>query len=766
MSEEDLSKIIKDHFKIKDGNLSINIKDKIIKIFHVGVQYENKEEKPNFVIDVGSIKSSHEVKQDTYHVIFDKEKKEYYYPILNDYTFNFTNCIFEKQFQIASNTTPIIFKSFNFKNCIFKGSIYCVALQFSSLTFESCKFHSFTHFYNLYSKDASSKTAESTNDKAKLVFLNCVFSGKTFFDNIPDDSRFQVSIRLKKATFERDISFKNIEFANDVDFTEAKFKGEAKFEDTKFKNKVDFRCTEFENKVDFTGSEFEGEVDFSEAKFEKHTEFSNNIFKGKVNFRDAKFKNEIGFIKTNFESEVDFENISFNAETPFKKVAFSSAITLDDKFENNHLIFNEVVFDEIEIDKNFFKDKEVKFKNCTFKKNLSLSEIIFEKKISFATCTFKGDVYFDDSTFNNYAEFYASIFEKVASFYGAIFKKIPNFSTCYFKEPRATNLVGIDIGELDFNSVEKYIKDSKDKQKETKCARNLKDSFRTIKDILMIKNNILDAQEWHKLELYAQEKEIESKRKSSKSNAESNDENSISLWVNQHLLRLYRITSLHHTDFTRIFNFTVLTIILYGLFLFIVKTTLDYVTPNQLCPICFIVPALLLYCAIIVLSLYLYTFKSPYIISNPILMVIAIAFVVLLKPQLINPFIGAFSSDKFYESRLEKFLNNTDTNTIINLAEMLKNNPSPTQSDKTTLTKINAARTFISTNKEKINQLPKESHSTLQSNKNLIELSKAIYQDEIMSGIVKSSSILYSIILLLCIFSLQKTARKNSIIPS
>ena len=30
MSEEDLRKIIKDHFKIKDGNLSINIKDKII----------------------------------------------------------------------------------------------------------------------------------------------------------------------------------------------------------------------------------------------------------------------------------------------------------------------------------------------------------------------------------------------------------------------------------------------------------------------------------------------------------------------------------------------------------------------------------------------------------------------------------------------------------------------------------------------------------------------------------------------------------------
>lgn len=43
---------------------------------------------------------------------------------------------------------------------------------------------------------------------------------------------------------------------------------------------------------------------------------------------------------------------------------------------------------------------------------------------------------------------------------------------------------------------------------------------------------------------------------------------------------------------------------------------------------------------------------------------------------------------------------------------------------------------------------------------------EVINQDEIIQNTIKSTSVLYGIILLLCIFSLQKTARKNSIVPS
>ncbi|EHE5590889.1 hypothetical protein JMR41_001808 [Campylobacter jejuni] len=49
---------------------------------------------------------------------------------------------------------------------------------------------------------------------------------------------------------------------------------------------------------------------------------------------------------------------------------------------------------------------------------------------------------------------------------------------------------------------------SADKYK-LRCAKNLKDSFRVLKDVLITQNNTLEAQEWHKLELYAKEKELE-----------------------------------------------------------------------------------------------------------------------------------------------------------------------------------------------------------------------------------------------------------------
>ena len=52
------------------------------------------------------------------------------------------------------------------------------------------------------------------------------------------------------------------------------------------------------------------------------------------------------------------------------------------------------------------------------------------------------------------------------------------------------------------------------------------------------------------------------------------------------------------------------------------------------------------------------------------------------------------------------------------------------------------------------------------TNDNILNALKVIYIDKTKIDILKTTNIIYSIILLLCIFSLQKTARKNSIIPS
>ncbi|ECL0062524.1 pentapeptide repeat-containing protein, partial [Campylobacter jejuni] len=164
------------------------------------------------------------------------------------------------------------------------------------------------------------------------------------------------------------------------------------------------------------------------------------------------------------------------------------------------------------------------FSNCYFKNEVYFKNNEF-KQVFFRNSKFNDNVYFNNSVFKDYTDFHECEFEKTACFYGVRFDKAPNFSACYFKEPKAVNLINVDIDKLDFKSLEQYIKDKyqdetcENKQEITeeqrnnncklKCAKHLKDSFRVIKDILITQNNTLEAQEWHKLELYVKEKELE-----------------------------------------------------------------------------------------------------------------------------------------------------------------------------------------------------------------------------------------------------------------
>ena len=83
-------------------------------------------------------------------------------------------------------------------------------------------------------------------------------------------------------------------------------------------------------------------------------------------------------------------------------------------------------------------------------------------------------------------------------------------------------------------------------------------------------------------------------------------------------------------------------------------------------------------------------------------------------------------------------------------------------------TELNSAKALIIANKENLLKL---NDANLNITKEVLgekytELLKTINQDKITENTIKSTSVLYGIILLLCIFSLQKTARKNSIVPS
>ncbi|HEG0972604.1 TPA: pentapeptide repeat-containing protein [Campylobacter jejuni] len=540
----------------------------------------------------------------------------------------------------------------------------------------------------------------------------------------------------------------------------------------------------------------------------------------RLNFSHCEFESKVSlrFLKDNkykeFHNGVDFSNCIFKNEVDFSYFVSGTPLP-DNKYYNNA--------------------QNTLFKDC-----------IFENKVDFHNSKITNNIYFNNAHFKDYVDFHECEFEKTVNFYGVIFEKAPNFSACYFKEQKAVNLINVDIDKLDFKSLEKYIEDNyKDEsyKNETKgiqdekeifkiqneyrlrYAKNLKDSFRVIKDVLITQNNTLEAQEWHKLELYAKEKEnhINLSVKDREKNADIFK--NILIWFNCVLLNVYRNTSDHHNDFLKILNFTVGMIVLYGVFIFFCQACIEPYSKffNELkSSVIFIIIGILVFlCCImfyfnrkksifaksiffiiamvfIVLYLVTYFYKTNeyktilylvmyYILSIYIcyfffnikniifnivfkfMLYLVFLFFLINSSQLINPFTGVFSSDKLYESKFEKRLNDLNTSAIVNLASILQNDFNLHLKDQNiSFTELNSAKALIIANKENLLKL---NDANLNITKEVLgekytELLKIINQDKITENTIKSTSVLYSIILLLCIFSLQKTARKNSIVPS
>ncbi|HED7911764.1 TPA: pentapeptide repeat-containing protein [Campylobacter coli] len=289
--------------------------------------------------------------------------------------------------------------------------------------------------------------------------------------------------------------------------------------DIKFDNLMDYPlkfsyCNFLETVIGWNKT-FKEKIIFKEVVFCKVVNFSFSIFDKNINFSNVKFEDKLYFEKCQFKEKFEFFGIN-NLKVEF----------------NNSLFEKEVYFGKEINDKNIEKSNSfgscsfeyANFSNCYFKNEVYFKNNEF-KQVFFRNSKFNDNVYFNNSVFKDYTDFHECEFEKTACFYGVRFDKAPNFSACYFKEPKAVNLINVDIDKLDFKSLEQYIKDKyqdetcenkqeiteeqRDNNCKLKCAKHLKDSFRVIKDILITQNNTLEAQEWHKLELYVKEKELE-----------------------------------------------------------------------------------------------------------------------------------------------------------------------------------------------------------------------------------------------------------------
>ncbi|EAH9356072.1 hypothetical protein KX284_001183 [Campylobacter coli] len=724
-----------------------------------------------------------------------------------------------------------------------------------------------------FEKYIMSKTMLNNEKQYSVKDICCFNANNDNFKQHYDENKI-LEIHLNNMVFEQDLSFDNVKkLSLIID------------DNVKFQRLCIFGCNELSLRIN-------GRVKIID----------------KISINNCKFK-QIS-INNHIDGNIEFQKCEFNN---FNLYGFSNA-TIKGAFT---------------------------FDFCEVKEKVNFMNFEFENKVSFKMSKFKDNVYFNNSVFKDYTDFHECEFEKIACFYGVRFDKAPNFSACYFKEPKAVNLTNVNIDKLDFKSLEQYIKDNyKDEscKNETKemqdkkeifkiqnehqlrYAKNLKDSFRVIKDVLITQNNKLEAQEWHKLELYAKEKEllfeVEScyKEKNKPFIAtKSEDKNSINLTFSVLLLWIYRVTSLHHTNLPRIINFASLNIVAFGglvclitylsyridkqnilwffgvLILSVLVMAIVYLTLKKhklksiklilftflaflmalfliqsiilLHSFSDVVFALFLYCLLVIALICLYPYinlKSFISYCFHWLVYFFLVMVVVIKPQLINPFAGIFSSDKLYESQFEKSLNDLNVSAIMILTDISQDNFNlPSKDQNISFVELNSAKALIIANKEKLKEILSKVYNDkyvsdykkvlneLENNtsnvKNIIEeidnknnnsvisvqlnqilnfnfsqeidilymiksnffiseklspeqmaifdqkdsqdklksvlallkfktsfegILKIINQDEITENTIKSTSVLYSIMLLLCIFSLQKTARKNSIVPS
>lgn len=191
------------------------------------------------------------------------------------------------------------------------------------------------------------------------------------------------------------------------------------------------------------------------------------------------------------------------------------------------------------------------------------------------------------------------------------------------------------------------------------------------------------------------------------------------LWVDSVILKLYRHTSNHHTNFTTILNFTVGMVVVYAILLLLINYILPYIADYReilSCSIIFVLGSIFLTISLCFIDksafhkslVLLLTLLVIFIVALSNMLLISLAHILcffmiyfallsifyilfhikriayyvrvfmyifllaifILNPQLINPFIGIFTAEKLMTNRLETTLNALSPNVIINLSKI------------------------------------------------------------------------------------------------
>ncbi|RTK01069.1 hypothetical protein C3H41_08305 [Campylobacter jejuni] len=246
----------------------------------------------------------------------------------------------------------------------------------------------------------------------------------------------------------------------------------------------------------------------------------------------------------------------------FKMCCFESSFIIRNNFDG-YISIQDSIFEKdfgifwvkkeiykINVCKNIFKDVSI-FENKILNFNFEENSI---QNISICNNLFTKEAYFNANSFNYECIFFKNSFENL-SFYEAKFNSFVFFQNTIKGSLNAVNAnLNFDFENLENKINEQYKEINKNKKEQDKksldkFANDFRDSFRTFKNALIKDNNLLDASNFHKYELYC--KEIELKNKKGKTFKDV---------VDRWQLLFYRKLCDHHTDILQSLNSLILVI--------------------------------------------------------------------------------------------------------------------------------------------------------------------------------------------------------------
>ncbi|MCH3689322.1 hypothetical protein LZB76_01275 [Campylobacter lari] len=231
----------------------------------------------------------------------------------------------------------------------------------------------------------------------------------------------------------------------------------------------------FKNQIIAIAVIFNKEVIFSRCIFEKRINFTYAIFNSYVDLTETMFKNEVRFIMTQFLAdqttagiiENNFSEAVFKDKVSFAMAKFKARVSFSITRFESEVNFTETKFfaeyinqENIENDFRaiFFKDK-VFFSSVEFKARVSFNMTHFEGKARFIdTSFFKNTVIFSEVEFNN-IKFISdkklnetntnNIVDQIYHFQDTTFKGIVNFENTYIKDLNFKNVIFNNIVVFD-----------------------------------------------------------------------------------------------------------------------------------------------------------------------------------------------------------------------------------------------------------------------------------------------------------------------------